>query len=325
MQKTKTKTIFQRAGAFIKHPFIKKNEPLLHTIEWIFILLAFFAIGFSVLRYQTSMNRVLGLPEDFFGEKRAPIQTLEEQKEFVGETVQEPIDTTAWDTYRNKYYGFEIQHPDAWTNMQYKTPTEKSARYETIYKFRKNGGGENDDYIGFDVVIYSTKKVGDIANTNDLHKKENAPEDMSGCQYSSEEIFGENKFQKVSVNEGDPCFEPAYFFSYEKNGYIMNIIPTIREDRTKFAKPEQETSERFPEYREVVASYKSIPIARPVLQSAKPRITARRPVAAKVAGSRLVCAKKNDKPRKSKQNKPGHLDLECCLDPDERPNPWCTY
>jgi hypothetical protein len=41
---------------------------------------------------------------------------------------------------------------------------------------------------------------------------------------------------------------------------------------------------------------------------------------------KLVCAKKNDKPRKSLNgNKRGHLDMECCLDPDETPNPWCTY
>lgn len=327
MRETKTKSAVKKLASFVKHPFIKKNKPLLHTVEWVLVLLAFFAVGFAVIFYQTSLNFVKRLPEDFFGEKRAPIQTIEEQKEFVGETVQEPIDTTAWDTYRNKYYGFEIQHPDEWTNMQYKTPTEKSARYETIYKFRKNSEGEGDDYIGFDVAIYPAKKVGGLENTNDIHKKENMPEDKGVCAFSEEvTLGGQNaKFQKVSIGPDNPCYEPAYFFSLEKSGYIYNIVPTIREDAEKFSEPEKRTTELFPEYAEVVSSFKTIPIARPVLQSPKPRITAKRPVAAKVVGGKLVCAKKNDKPRKSKKNKPGHLDLECCLDPDERPNPWCTY
>jgi len=64
------------------------------------------------------------------------------------------------------------------------------------------------------------------------------------------------------------------------------------------------------------------PAARP---KPKPRITAPKPVSFKVVGGKLVCAKKNDKPRKSRQNKGKHLDMECCLDPDEYPNPWCTY
>jgi len=57
--KTKIKNIFRRLGALIKHPFSRKNEPLLHTVEWIFILLAFFAVGFPTLYYQTG--------EDIFG------------------------------------------------------------------------------------------------------------------------------------------------------------------------------------------------------------------------------------------------------------------
>lgn len=40
---------------------------------------------------------------------------------------------------------------------------------------------------------------------------------------------------------------------------------------------------------------------------------------------RKVCDKKNDHPGKSKQNKGKHMDMECCLDPDEIPNPNCYY
>ncbi len=40
---------------------------------------------------------------------------------------------------------------------------------------------------------------------------------------------------------------------------------------------------------------------------------------------RRICKDENDKPRKSKKNPRGHMDMECCLDPDEVPNPHCYY
>ncbi|HAV11165.1 MAG TPA: hypothetical protein DCX32_01315 [Candidatus Moranbacteria bacterium] len=45
----------------------------------------------------------------------------------------------------------------------------------------------------------------------------------------------------------------------------------------------------------------------------------------KDAAGRLVCPKDHDKPRKSKKGKGVHMDMECCLDPDETPNPHCYY
>ncbi len=38
-----------------------------------------------------------------------------------------------------------------------------------------------------------------------------------------------------------------------------------------------------------------------------------------------TCIKKGDKGRKSTQDKKVHIDQQCCLDPDEIPNPRCLY
>jgi hypothetical protein len=43
------------------------------------------------------------------------------------------------------------------------------------------------------------------------------------------------------------------------------------------------------------------------------------------SAGRRVCAKKNDQPAKSSVHKKTHMDMECCLDPDEIPNPHCYY
>jgi len=60
----------------------------------------------------------------------------------------------------------------------------------------------------------------------------------------------------------------------------------------------------------------------------KPRRPAAKiPGGAKRVNGKYVCKKKHDYVGKSKTNNKGylHLDMECCLDPDEYPNPWCTY
>jgi hypothetical protein len=327
--KTKIKNAVRRLISLAKHPFSRRNEPLLHTIEWIFILLAFFAIGLPVIYYQSAGNIFGGGKLAYIGNKGIEAPTIE-QKKFIGETVFEPVNTSGWGTYRNKWYGFEISHPDSWTSMQYKTATAKSARYETIYQFRKDAIDENDSYIGFDVAIYSTGKIGSVDLTNNVKKKDNAPEDTSSCYFSEEMTLGKEKnaFQQVSVREGNACYEPAYFFSIKKDDYLYNIVPVFKDGANIPTDIGEDVSKNFPEYKEVVASLKFIPVERPKVAKTpvRPRISAPRPVSAKVVGGRLVCAKKNDHPGKSQNgNKPGHMDMECCLDPDETPNPWCTY
>ena len=111
--------------------------------------------------------------------------------------------------------------------MQYRTSTSKNSRFETVYKFRKDSSGENDPYVGFDVVIYSTKKAASAQETNDLQKKEDAPEDTSSCQFSEDLTLGEenNVFQKVNVSNGNACYDPTYFFSIKKDNYLFDIVP----------------------------------------------------------------------------------------------------
>lgn len=67
--------------------------------------------------------------------------------------------------------------------------------------------------------------------------------------------------------------------------------------------------------------------ARQALAQARRRAAAPIPAAGIKVGDHWVCDKKNDKPTVSKVNNRGkvHWDRECCLDPDEWPNPWCTY
>jgi hypothetical protein len=161
-----------------------------------------------------------------------------------------------------------------------------------------------------------------------LHLIENASADTSNCQFSEEMSLGEqdNKIEKISVVRGNACFEPIYFFSIKKSGFMYDILPVARDGVETPGDPEMDADKNFPEYKEAVASFKAIPVSRPKTVVSRPQIKAPRPVSARVVGGKLVCAKKNDHPGKSQNgNKRGHMDMECCLDPDETPNPWCDY
>jgi hypothetical protein len=97
-----------------------------------------------------------------------------------------------------------------------------------------------------------------------------------------------------------------------------------------FGQTNKETIEKeLPEYLSSVSTFgfQKDPIIKKTMPSTK-RILVRRgpmPNDYKLSGGKMVCSKKNDKPSKSKKNKKGHMDMECCLDPDEIPNPNCYY
>jgi hypothetical protein len=63
----------------------------------------------------------------------------------------------------------------------------------------------------------------------------------------------------------------------------------------------------------------------PVRVNRPPSPTAPLPITYKIENGQRACEKKHDKPQKSDKNKSGHMDMECCLDPDEVPNPHCYY
>ena len=80
------------------------------------------------------------------------------------------------------------------------------------------------------------------------------------------------------------------------------------------------TVQNFPEKPAQYPVVKKTPVIRTI---GKPG-----PIAAKTEiknGKRVCKDMKKDDPSKSKENKKGHIDAECCLDLDETPNALCYY
>lgn len=94
-------------------------------------------------------------------------------------------------------------------------------------------------------------------------------------------------------------------------------IPGMADDSVPIVREQQEIQEKPKSIPTPVP--KSVPVKRPAA------IHVPMPYIYKTENGRKVCATKNDHPRKSKKGKGTHMDMECCLDPDEYPNPHCYY
>jgi len=153
-----------------------------------------------------------------------------------------------------------------------------------------------------------------------------APAFLYGAHKYDQKIEQENRFNGKKfeqVEELKPWVEAPNAI----------ILPTVEnnEEPKPIENPTPVVEESAPIVNQVVSTttsqveQKPAPVVKPVV--ATPKINAPKPATYKTVDGKKVCEKKNDHPTKSKVNNKGkiHMDMECCLDPDEFPNPWCTY
>jgi hypothetical protein len=203
-------------------------------------------------------------------------------------------------------------------------------KWEYRYQFRKEEVDGSNPYIGFDVVVYGVKKVKEISNTDEFPTVKNEELKAQGLCEEVEGHLAENEeypAEQIYVGRNDDCYNTAYFYTLTRDEYIYNIVPILAGEEEKTIQTEKEIIQNFPEFISVSSTFNLIDIVRPKPKPPAPKITAPKPVATTKRDSRgrMICSRKNDNPSKSDKNKKKHLDMECCLDPDEYPNPWCYY
>jgi len=318
---TKKNSIWRQIINFsdIKKFIAGNREPLqgalVATLSF-FALLSFIAVG-------KSHKKRLSPPE--IQSVKETIPAVLPEREISVEEIAKNSEAAGWQTYQNAWYGFQLKYPDSWGKPAGK-PRTRGVKWEYRYTFRKKENSENS-LLGFDVVIYDGKAKKSLLDTEEITAKDNSAtaQDSSACDNIQGHLAEYENFsaEEISIGANDECFGQNYFFSLTGERYIYNIVPAKDEDSAGSADFRKEVLKSYPEFVQSAASFELIAIKSP--KPKPPAPTARRPVAAKKVNGKLVCAKKNDKPRESKKTSKKHLDLECCLDPDEYPNPWCTY
>ena len=261
-----------------------------------------------------------------------------------------------WKKYPNLWYGFELLYPENWEKpivqnspigadwesrylFRKKEPAENIclenkkpvaiANWQWKYLFYKKDAEENNPYSGFDVIIYDVEKVKELTNTDELAAVKNEKlQDSTICDQIEGHLTENENYpaEKIHILSDDNCYNSVFFYSLIRERYIYNIVPVLKENSEVSMDLEKEAMNNFPEFFSIASSFNLIDIVRPKPIPPKPRITAPKPIATtKMVNGMRACAKKNDKPSKSDKSKGKHLDMECCLDPDEYPNPWCYY
>lgn len=241
-------------------------------------------------------------------------------------SIQSQVDTSEWRDYESKWYGFKIKYPQDWKKPIAGISVGNSGA-EYRYGFRKANDSEGK-YIGFDVVVYNISKTKEFTNTGEFPALKNGlVEEEHDCETIEGHLIetGDYSAEEIYIPLEDDCYESVLFFSVTQGQYIYNIVPVLRDGLEETGDRMVEISDNLPEFFSAISFFDNIEIVRP---KPKPRavINAPKPVSYKKDSlGRRVCAKKNDKPGKSKKDKGKHLDMECCLDPDEYPNPHCYY
>lgn len=261
--------------------------------DWITMSLVavfFFVIFFDLLIIFSEKNYSKRDSREFFNKK---------EKKITRERKDEKIIIDGWYFYRDNKRGFEIKYPENWKVFIENGMANSS--WEQKITFRDFNKRTITKETGFDLFIYNTKKLSLIEGEkfNEIHK-------------SSKNILIKNK----------ECLEKGAFLQVKNEEYFYEIFPVVAED--DFYESDFKSS-FLCDAESVINSFLSFRIIKIERPRPKPIITAPMPVAYDRVNGKLVCDKKNDKPRKSKKGKGKHLDMECCLDPDEYPNPHCTY
>ncbi|MFH1182924.1 MAG: hypothetical protein V1690_01535 [Candidatus Moraniibacteriota bacterium] len=254
---------------------------------------------------------------------------LSEQEKKIIQDLLDKKELESWKDYKNTAYSFMLKYPSDWPEPVAVKP-EKGQKYKFKVSFR-NAVTDEKEQKGFDIYIYRLLKSKSYIQpdyTDNLIKKDTVAEDYSNCSEIGTASIGKNKYPAMEMYhlQNDPCFSEAYFLVLEKGAYIFDVVPVPQggvgydgyDGRRKVA-------ETLPEFGKMLNSFNFIQVAARRTTVVR-RITAPKPLAkTRIVGGKRMCANKNDKPRKSKTNHGKHMDMECCLDPDEYPNPWCSY
>ena len=265
------------------------------------------------------------------GQPRAGAELLgsktEEHASGSAAVNQPVIDQSDWVSYQNDWYGFQVKHPKEWGNPIAAKRTGL-AKWEYSYAFGKKTPGASEPYVGFKVYVYNVSVVKEIKNTGEFPLLKNPDTtDTEKCATIEGHLTENEAYpaEEIYIPSSDNCYMPAYFYSLTRDKYVYNIVPIPGKGFEGDITSRDHVREFFPEFAAAATTFNLIDIKRPKPKPPAPKITAPIPASYKKVGGKLVCAKKKDKPRKSKQGKGKHLDMECCLDPDEYPNPHCTY
>lgn len=293
----------------------------------IFLLILILALALGIDYYMTELKRKLNERQNQIVPKMGLINEVTFEEKNIEEitTIQEKMSADTWKDYQSAWYGFKIKYPDEWRSVV--QPYSRLSKAIFRVSFLSNNQTDKN-FIGFDVAVYDINRTKEFFQTDEFPKlKESSLVENESCKNIEGHLLetGDYPAEEIYISREDDCYNAALFFTVVEGQYIYNMVPRMRDGVLTEEDPMVEISDTLPEFFVAISQFENIDIVRPKPKPVPPKITAPKPASYKVINGRLVCAKNKDKPAKSDKNKKKHLDMECCLDPDEYPNPHCYY
>ena len=297
----------------------------------IFLALFLVCAGYGVYYYHTHQAMIAYERKLQSEQYEALMQQIEKDNVSEIMAIQERYPTDTWKKFTSQYYGFEIPYPaEGWSvSVQKIDQTQSKAIYRVNYL--KHNDIFNEP-VGFSVSVYDTANVKELSQTDEFPAMRVNDLSAAGlCAVPEGHMYetGDYPAEEIYIPLGDECYESTLFFTMVKGQYIYNITPIVGMAMSDdIVDPMIAVVDMTPEYFSAVSQFGAIEIVRPKPKPVLPKVAGPMPATYKkdVLGRR-VCEKSKDKPSKSKENNKGktHMDMECCLDPDEYPNPHCYY
>lgn len=167
--------------------------------------------------------------------------------------------TADWKTYRNEEYGFEVKYPEGWVIPKIEKPIG-GMRINSAVSFRKTETKEYNSQ-GFDIRIYKNYKLNEQRFTDEISLVTGNIPDSCEKELFKDIHIGQGNYlaKEIYINGGDLCFNEAYYFSVEKNGYLFNMIP-MPEGGTGYVgyDGKRETEKSLPEFYKILSTFKFI-------------------------------------------------------------------
>jgi len=242
-------------------------------------------------------------------------------------------DTTNWKTYRDDRSGFSIKYSDHWNDPKI-LDSKEGTKYLKKILFDNGLSSSDEKYNGFAVFIYDAKDYPNPVGTDSLEPKTSVDFQQSDCSKAEfgEASLGEEGYpaQEVDIVSDNECFRETYFFSMTRGNYTYNIVPLIGSVNNSITEGiKSDIISFFPKFFEITSTI-LVPLPEKQVEEkpdpGKLNVVKKKPVEPRRSLVHLAkCAHKNDHPRKSRTKKHRHMDEDCCMDPDEWPNPRCQY
>lgn len=221
-----------------------------------------------------------------------------------------------WNIYENDFYGFKLQYPSYWNNPQEEAINDPDYNYIFRVSFGTDQGFNGDSAEGFSVFVYRGNMC--LSSFDSMQISDNNP-DVPLANSIANNINNHPGCVSRKITATSDVFpRQVDIYQYAGKNYTFVIIPFM-------SRNENLSDHIINQFSDMAKTFVILPkdqIQANTIGTNNPTI--KNTAVPSRPRSTMICPDPSQKPTYSK-TKGKHMDEDCCPDPDEWPNPQCSY